>query len=196
MKQIRFKVHSVCIFFMFLLMLPLAAVAQEGMITGQVVDEKGESIIGATVQVKGTSNGTITDFDGNFSLKAKVGNSLVVSYVGYSTQDVKVTKQTGVRVVLKEDTEVLDEVVVVGYGTARKGDLTGALTTMKPDANDAAKATSLDNLLSGKVAGLVVSSTSAMAGSASSITIRGASSLRGDNQPLYVIDNVPKLSAG
>lgn len=85
MKQIRFKVHSVCIFFMFLLMLPLAAVAQEGMITGQVVDEKGESIIGATVQVKGTSNGTITDFDGNFSLKAKVGNTLVVSYVGYST---------------------------------------------------------------------------------------------------------------
>ena len=196
MKQIRFKVHSVCIFFMFLLMLPLAAVAQEGMITGQVVDEKGESIIGATVQVKGTSNGTITDFDGNFSLKAKVGNTLVVSYVGYSTQDVKVTKQTGVRVVLKEDTEVLDEVVVVGYGTARKGDLTGALTTMKPDANDAAKATSLDNLLSGKVAGLVVSSTSAMAGSASSITIRGASSLRGDNQPLYVIDNVPQASAG
>ena len=196
MKQIRFKVHSVCIFFMFLLMLPLAAVAQEGMITGQVVDEKGESIIGATVQVKGTSNGTITDFDGNFSLKAKVGNTLVVSYVGYSTQDVKVTKQTGVRVVLKEDTEVLDEVVVVGYGTARKGDLTGALTTMKPDANDAAKATSLDNLLSGKVAGLVVSSSSAMAGSASSITIRGASSLRGDNQPLYVIDNVPQASAG
>lgn len=125
-----------------------------------------------------------------------MGNTLVVSYVGYSTQEVKISKQTGNRIVLKEDAEVLDEVVVVGYGTARKGDLTGALTTMKPDANDAAKATSLDNLLSGKVAGLVVSSSSAMAGSASSITIRGASSLRGDNQPLYVIDNVPQASAG
>ena len=181
---------------MFLLMIPFGAFAQQGMVTGQVVDEKGESVIGATVQIKGTSDGTITDFDGNFSLKAKVGNTLVVSYVGYSTQEVKISKQTGNRIVLKEDAEVLDEVVVVGYGTARKGDLTGALTTMKPDANDAAKATSLDNLLSGKVAGLVVSSSSAMAGSASSITIRGASSLRGDNQPLYVIDNVPQASAG
>ena len=196
MKQIQFKVHSVCIFLMLLLIVPFGAFAQQGMITGQVVDEKGESIIGATVQVKGTSDGTITDFDGNFSLKGKVGNTLVVSYVGYSTQDVKISKMTGNRIVLKEDTEVLDEVVVVGYGTARKGDLTGALTTMKPDANDAAKATSLDNLLSGKVAGLVVSASSAMAGSASSITIRGASSLRGDNQPLYVIDNVPQASAG
>lgn len=177
-------------------MIPFGAFAQQGMVTGQVVDEKGESVIGATVQIKGTSDGTITDFDGNFSLKAKVGNTLVVSYVGYSTQEVKISKQTGNRIVLKEDAEVLDEVVVVGYGTARKGDLTGALTTMKPDANDAAKATSLDNLLSGKVAGLVVSSSSAMAGSASSITIRGASSLRGDNQPLYVIDNVPQASAG
>ena len=153
MKQIRFKVHSICVFLMFLLMIPFGAFAQQGMVTGQVVDEKGESVIGATVQIKGTSDGTITDFDGNFSLKAKVGNTLVVSYVGYSTQEVKISKQTGNRIVLKEDAEVLDEVVVVGYGTARKGDLTGALTTMKPDANDAAKATSLDNLLSGMVAG-------------------------------------------
>lgn len=108
---------------MLLLIVPFGAFAQQGMITGQVVDEKGESIIGATVQVKGTSDGTITDFDGNFSLKGKVGNTLVVSYVGYSTQDVKISKMTGNRIVLKEDTEVLDEVVVVGYGTARKGDL-------------------------------------------------------------------------
>ena len=166
------------------------------MVTGQVVDEKGESVIGATVQIKGTSDGTITDFDGNFSLKAKVGNTLVVSYVGYSTQEVKISKQTGTRIVLKEDAEVLDEVVVVGYGTARKGDLTGALTTMRPDGNEAMKATSIDNLLDGKVAGLVVNTASATPGAASSITIRGASSLRGDNQPLYVIDNIPQASTG
>lgn len=114
MKQIRFKVHSICVFLMFLLMIPFGAFAQQGMVTGQVVDEKGESVIGATVQIKGTSDGTITDFDGNFSLKAKVGNTLVVSYVGYSTQEVKISKQTGNRIVLKEDAEVLDEVVVVG----------------------------------------------------------------------------------
>ena len=145
---------------------------------------------------QGTTNGTITDFDGNFKLTVKEGSSLFVSYVGYQDKSVKAVIGKDILVTLLEDTEMLEEVVVVGYGTARKGDLTGALTTMKPDANDAAKATSLDNLLSGKVAGLVVSSSSAMAGSASSITIRGASSLRGDNQPLYVIDNVPQASAG
>ncbi len=189
------KVHSFLCFLM-LLLYPLGILAQQGSITGKVIDEKGEAVIGATVQVKGTSTGSITDFDGNISIQGKVGNTLVISYVGYSTLEVKVTKLTGNKWVLKEDSELLDEVVVVGYGTARKGDLTGALTTMKPDVNDAAKAASLDNLLSGKVAGLVVSSSSAMAGSASSIQIRGASSLRGDNQPLYVIDNVPQASAG
>lgn len=104
--------------------------------------------------------------------------------------------KTVINVSLKDDTQVLDEVVVVAYGTARKGDVTGALTSLRPDPNDAAKATSLDNLLSGKVAGLVVNSTSSAVGSASSVTIRGASSLRGDNQPLYVIDNVPQASTG
>lgn len=196
MKPVQFKVHSICTFLMFLFMFPLMTWAQQGKITGQVIDEKGESVIGATVQLKGTSEGTITDFEGRFSVDGKVGNTLVISYVGYTTLELKVTRLTDNRIVLKEDSEILDEVVVVGYGTARKGDLTGALTTMKPDANDAAKATSLNNLLSGKIAGLVVSSSSAMAGAASSITIRGASSLRGDNQPLYVIDNVPQASAG
>lgn len=196
MKEIQSKIHLICIVLMFILMVPFNLLAQQGAITGQVIDEKGEGIIGATVQIKGTSDGTITDIDGNFSLNGKIGNTLVISYVGYSTQELKISKLSGNRITLKEDAEILEEVVVVGYGTARKGDLTGALTTMKPNANDAAKATSLDNLLSGKVAGLVVSSSSAMAGSASSITIRGASSLRGDNQPLYVIDNVPQASAG
>ena len=195
MKAVQMKVHFV-LFFLFLMLIPLGVYAQKGTITGKVIDEKGESVIGATVQVKGTGTGSITDFDGNVSLQGEVGNTLVISYVGYSTLEVKVSKLTNNRWVLKEDAEVLDEVVVVGYGTARKGDLTGALTTMKPNANDAAKASSLDNLLNGKVAGLVVSSSSAMAGSASSIQIRGASSLRGDNQPLYVIDNVPQASAG
>lgn len=195
MKAVQMKLHFV-LSFLFLMLIPLGVYAQKGTITGKVIDEKGESVIGATVQVKGTGTGSITDFDGNVSLQGEVGNTLVISYVGYSTLEVKVAKLTNNRWVLKEDAEVLDEVVVVGYGTARKGDLTGALTTMKPNANDAAKAASLDNLLNGKVAGLVVSSSSAMAGSASSIQIRGASSLRGDNQPLYVIDNVPQASAG
>ena len=196
MESVQSKVHLLCICLVVLLLCPFAVYAQKGTISGQVIDEKGETVIGATVQIKGTSVGTITDFDGNVSIEGKVGDVLVISYVGYSTLETKVAKLGDNRWVLKEDAEILDEVVVVGYGTARKGDLTGALTTMKPNANDAAKAHSLDNLLNGKVAGLVVSSTSAMAGAASSIQIRCASSLRGDNQPLYVIDNIPQASAG
>ena len=179
-----------------LLLLPTGLFAQQSMITGKVVDESGESIIGASIQVKGTTIGSITDIDGNFSVKGEVGNTIIASYIGYASQELKVSQLTGNRIVLSEDTELLDEVIVVGYGTSRKGDLTGALTTMRPDANDASKAVSLDNLLSGKVAGLVVSTASSMTGAASSIQIRGASSLRGDNQPLYVIDNVPMASAG
>lgn len=121
---------------------------------------------------------------------------MVFSFIGYTTQEIKVGNRTNVNVTLKDDLQQLDEVVVVAYGTARKGDLTGALTTMRPDGNEAMKATSIDNLLDGKVAGLVVNTASATPGAASSITIRGASSLRGDNQPLYVIDNIPQASTG
>lgn len=97
---------------------------------------------------------------------------------------------------LKDDTQTLDEVVVVAYGTARKSDLTGATASLRPDANDASKTASFNNLLQGKVAGLNVTSSMAAPGAASSVTIRGANSLRGDNQPLYVIDNVPQSSTG
>ena len=191
------KARYLCVCMLaFLLLFPLGLFAQQGVITGKVVDESGESVIGASIQVKGTTVGTITDIDGNFSVQAEVGNTIVVSFIGYATQELKVTQEKGLRITLKEDTELLDEVVVVGYGSSRKSDLTGALTNMRPDANDASKSISLDNLLNGKVAGLVVSSTSSMTGAASSIQIRGASSLRGDNQPLYVIDNVPMASAG
>jgi TonB-linked SusC/RagA family outer membrane protein len=172
-------------------------VQQSIVVTGKVVDKDDIPVPGVNVQVKGASTGTITDFDGNYSIEVPTSKStLIFSFVGYETQEVAVNGKKKVNVQLLEDAKVLDEVVVVGYGTSRKGDLTGALTTMRPDANDAAKAASLDNLLNGKVAGLVVSVASANPGAASSITIRGASSLRGDNQPLYVIDNIPQASAG
>ena len=172
-------------------------VQQSIVVTGKVVDKDDIPVPGVNVQVKGASTGTITDFDGNYSIEVPTSKStLIFSFVGYGTQEVAVNGKKKVNVQLLEDAKVLDEVVVVGYGTSRKGDLTGALTTMRPDANDAAKAASLDNLLNGKIAGLVVSVASANPGAASSITIRGASSLRGDNQPLYVIDNIPQASAG
>lgn len=170
---------------------------QQKTITGRVVDALNEGMPGVNVQVKGTTSGTITNIDGDFSISVPNTKSvLVFTFIGYVKQEVAVGNQTKLNIQMKDDTQSLDEVVVVAYGTARKGDLTGALTTMRPDANEAAKAVSIDNLLEGKVAGLVVSTASSNPGAASSITIRGASSLRGDNQPLYVIDNIPQASTG
>lgn len=195
MRQKLFNVFLVCLF---CLTAPTAAFAQQTIkVTGKVIDGTNEGVPGVNVSVKGGALGTITDIDGNYKIDVPDSKSvLVFSFIGYEKQEILVGNKTVINVTLKDDTQLLDEVVVVAYGTARKGDVTGALTNLRPDPNDAAKANSLDNLLSGKVAGLVVNATSSAVGSASSVTIRGASSLRGDNQPLYVIDNVPQASTG
>lgn len=195
MRQKLFNVFLTCLL---CLTTTAAAYAQQPVkVTGKVIDNTNEGVPGVNVSVKGGSLGTITDIDGNYKIDVPNSKSvLVFSFIGYETQEIAVGNKTVINVTLKDDTQLLDEVVVVGYGSARKGDVTGALTSLRPDPNDAAKANSLDNLLSGKVAGLVVNSTSSAVGSASSVTIRGASSLRGDNQPLYVIDNVPQASTG
>lgn len=189
------KVFLVCFIGLFAFAAQVAA--QQKTVSGRVTDNLNEGMPGVNVQVKGTSTGTITDLNGNYSISVPGSKSVIVfTFIGYSTKEVQVGNRTKINVQLEEDAQALDEVVVVAYGTARRGDLTGALTNMRPDANDAAKAISLDGLLEGKVAGLVVSSASSNVGAASSVTIRGASSLRGDNQPLYVIDNVPQASTG
>lgn len=193
----RQKLLNVCLVCLLCLMSSATVWAQNIKVTGKVIDNTNEGVPGVNVQVKGTAIGTITDIDGNYKLDVPSSRSvLVFSFIGYETQEVTVGNKAVINVTLKDDTQLLDEVVVVAYGTARKGDLTGALTNMKPNASDAAKAISIDGLLEGKVAGLVVSSASSSVGAASSVTIRGASSLRGDNQPLYVIDNVPQASTG
>lgn len=189
------KVFLVCFIGLFAFAAQVAA--QQKTVSGRVTDNLNEGMPGVNVQVKGTSTGTITDLNGNYSISVPGSKSVIVfTFIGYSTKEVQVGNRTKINVQLEEDAQALDEVVVVAYGTSRRGDLTGALTNMRPDANDAAKAISLDGLLEGKVAGLVVSSASSNVGAASSVTIRGASSLRGDNQPLYVIDNVPQASTG
>lgn len=195
MRQKLFNVFLTCLL---CLTTTAAAYAQQPVkVTGKVIDNTNEGVPGVNVSVKGGSLGTITDIDGNYKIDVPNSKSvLVFSFIGYETQEIAVGNKTVINVTMKDDTQLLDEVVVVGYGSARKGDVTGALTSLRPDPNDAAKVNSLDNLLSGKVAGLVVNSTSSAVGSASSVTIRGASSLRGDNQPLYVIDNVPQASTG
>lgn len=164
--------------------------------TGKVTDEKGNSLPGVTIIKKGTKIGAITDVDGSFSINANPGDVLVFKYVGFEDQERKITSNEAIVVILKLAVTKMDEVVVIGYGTSKKSDLTGSVGSLKPNTTDASKALSVDNLLQGKIAGVSVSSSVATPGAAASVTIRGANSLRGDNQPLYVIDNIPQASAG
>ena len=167
------------------------AVAQQtAKIKGTILDAKnGDPIIGANVLVKGTTNGTITDFDGNYELDAPVGSTLSISFIGYKTIEVKATaeKQT---IRLTEDTETLDEVVVVGYTTQRKESLTGAMTTVKSDKLKDVTTPSVENMLNGKVPGVYVAPGSGQPGAGGAVVIRGQASLSGSTQPLWVIDGV------
>lgn len=159
-------------------------------ITGNVSDATGEPIIGASVIVKGTTNGTITDFDGNFTLNAPAKSVLEVSYVGYQTQTVTVGDGP-LKIILQEDTEQLDEVVVVGYGSVRKRDLTGSISTVGADK---LKERSFGNALqsmAGQVSGIQITQTQGAPGMAPTIKVRGATSINAGTTPLYVIDGVP-----
>ena len=154
-------------------------VMQTGTVKGQVVDATGEPVIGATVQVKGTTNGTITDFDGNFTLEVPNRNSvLTVSYLGMTPQDVKVNGRTMIVVVLREDTEVLDEVVVVGYGQQKKASVVGAITQTSSKVLERAGGVSdLGSALTGNLPGVVTTASTGMPGEEDpQIVIRGASS--------------------
>ena len=159
-------------------------------VTGNVVDETGEAVIGATVMEKGTKNATVTDFDGNFTIKLESGNVLTISYIGMQSQDVNVAGKTSVNVVLKEDATTLQDVVVVGYGTMKKSDLTGSISSADGAALAAKGTTNAMEALQGAVPGASITQTSGRAGSDFDIQIRGKSSINGDSSPLYVVDGV------
>ena len=159
---------------------------------GVVKDVNGEPIIGANVVVKGNpSNGTITDLNGNFDLSVTSNTTLQVSYIGYNSQELFVGKKTDFNIVLKEDTELLDEVVVVGYGTMKKKDLTGAVASVKMDDAPVGTVSTISHALAGKAAGLQVNTISAQPGSGSTFRIRGAASVNAGNDPLIIIDGFP-----
>ena len=167
-------------------------VQQQKTITGRVVDSKGESIIGANVMEKETSNGTITDFDGNFTLNASSKSILVISYIGYKTIELPVSQiKTGESIVLKEDTEVMDEVVVIGYGTQKKGDVTSAISSVKSEGFVKGAVTDAGQLVQGKVAGLNISMPSGDPTGSTQIMLRGISSLKSGTAPLVLVDGVP-----
>lgn len=167
---------------------------QKKQITGKVVDNNNTSIIGANIIEAGTSNGTITDMDGNFSLNVAANAILHVSYIGYLEQEIETEGRTHLNIILKEDTKALDEVIVVGYGTMKKSDLTGAVSSVKTSDIQQTPMTSIDQGLVGRASGVQVIQTSGMPGAVASIRVRGSSSLQAGNEPLYVIDGFPVYS--
>ncbi len=174
---------------LFLLMcVPFALAQSQVKVTGKVIDDLGESMIGVSILEKGTTNGVVTDIDGNYTLSVNQGATLVFSYVGYVTQEHVVSGGT-LNVTLKEDTETLDEVVVVGYGVQKKSDLTGAISSVKTADIENRTITRAEEALQGKTAGVQLVSTSAQPGSSPSIRIRGYSS-NGTSDPLYVVDGL------
>ena len=159
-------------------------------VSGVIIDASGIPVIGANVLEKGTTNGVITDLDGNFTLNVKPGATLVITYIGYVSQEIEIGNQTTFKITLKEDSEMLDEVVVVGYGTMKKSDLSGASVSMDEDAIKGSVITNLDQSLQGRAAGVAAVSTSGAPGSASSIRVRGQATINSNAEPLYVIDGV------
>lgn len=166
-------------------------VNQTKTIVGTVLDEAGEPMIGVSVLVQGTTTGTVTDFDGKFSLANVPANAtLVISYIGYQTQNIKIGNRNAISVTMKQDNQVLDEVVVVGYGVVKKSDLTGSVGSVKSETLTAKGATSVMESLQGQVAGVNITQSSSRAGDGFNIQIRGKSSMNEDSKPLYVIDGV------
>ena len=163
--------------------------AQIQLIHGVVVDDKQEPIIGATVMVKGSQVGTSTDFDGKFSLNVEENQILTISYVGFNNAEVAATDD--MKVVLKEDAQVLEELIVIGYGTVKKSDATGSVTAIEPDSFNRGAQTTAQDALVGKMPGVNVVSNSGAPGSSSTIRIRSGASLSASNDPLIVIDGVP-----
>ncbi len=188
MKQVNIQFPLRMLGLVLGLFLSVSAFAQID-VKGHVKDATGEPIIGATVRVDGTQAATITDFDGNFAIKAKQGATLSISYVGYVTAQVKAAPN--VNVVLQDDQTVLQDVVVIGYGTVKKSDATGSVMSVEADQLNKGLATSPADLLQGKTPGVQITTNSGAPGAGSKIRIRGGSSLSASNDPLIVIDGLP-----
>ena len=179
------------LFVVFLLSSTLAFAQNK--VTGTVTDKTGEPLIGVNVLEAGTTNGCITDVDGKYSLNVEKGKTLVFSFIGYTKQEVKVT-QNVVDVTMSEDTELLDEVVVIGYGSISRKDVTSSITTVKSKDLNVGAYTDPGQLLQGKVPGLVIVQNSDPNGGVNSLTLRGASTLNGSTSPLYVVDGIPGVN--
>ena len=189
MKQVNLRIYRMILPLLVGLFLSVGVYAQNITVKGHVKDATGLEVIGANVVEKGNpANGTITDLDGNFTLSVPQGSTLVVSFIGYKTEEVKAAST--VMVTLQDDSQLLDAVVVIGYGTVKKNDATGSVTAIKPDELSKGITTNAQDMLSGKVAGVSVISNDGTPGGGAQIRIRGGSSLNASNDPLIVIDGL------
>lgn len=162
----------------------------EKTIKGVINDEQGETIIGASILVKGEETGTTSDINGRFTLKAHVGATLVISYMGYNTQEIKVRRRSNLQIVLKEDNQLLDEVVVVGYGTVKKSDLTGSVSGVSTRQFKNQPVKRVENILQGRTSGVEVTAISGVPGASMKVRVRGTTSINKSSDPLYVIDGI------
>ena len=159
--------------------------AQQSQVTGSIVDAEGEPMIGVSVKVKGTAHGTISDMDGHYKLNVQQGQTLVFSYMGYITQDIKWKGQSTLKIVMHEDAKALDEVVVVGYGTAKKANLSGAAVNVDAAKIEQKQPVNVMDALQGEVPGVQITAVSGAPGAGSSIRIRGVSTFEaGGTEPL------------
>ncbi|MDR2087153.1 MAG: SusC/RagA family TonB-linked outer membrane protein [Dysgonamonadaceae bacterium] len=188
-KNYRFLNAKSFLFLLFLFLFCSATYAQKT-VKGQVTDETGEPVIGASIAEKGTTRGTVTDFDGNFQLTVAENAVLVISYIGYATQEVPVTDASTLRIILKEDAQLLDELVVIGYGSMKKGDLTGSVELLTVKDMNKGPIVTADNLITGRMPGVQVIP-NGNPGTGSQIRIRGGASLDASNDPLIVVDGLP-----
>ena len=194
MKQVNLRIFQMILTLTLGLFLSVGAYAQNITVKGHVKDAMGE-VIGANVVEKvNPSNGTITDLDGNFTLSVPKGAILQVSFIGYKTAEVEAAPTVVVE--LKDDAELLSEVVVIGYGTVKKNDMTGSVTAIKAEELNRGAVTSPDQMLQGKVPGLLVTPPSGDPTGKATIRIRGAASLNASNDPLIVIDGIPMTGDG
>ncbi len=171
------------------------ALAQKITVSGTVIDPEGEPLIGASVLVRGETLGTATNIDGEYTISVPSDGALVFSYVGYATQEIPVNGQSVINVTMNVNSEVLGEVVAIGYGTVKKSDATGSVAVVKPDEIEAGLATSVQDMLVGQTPGVVVTTSGGPEGSGT-IRIRGGSSLNASNDPLIVVDGVPLSNDG
>ena len=189
MKQVNIQLPLRMMALVLGLFLSVGAFAQQITVKGHVKDATGEPIIGASIRVVGTQTGAVSDFDGNFQVKANQGQTLSVTYVGYQTAEVKAAPS--VTITLQDDAQLLKDVVVIGYGTVKKSDATGSVMSVEADQLNKGLATSPADLLQGKTPGVQITTNSGAPGAGSTIRIRGGSSLSASNDPLIVIDGLP-----